>query len=250
MAITTKIISQNSLEWLQEKRIFFSPVQKNHLDMIGRSISFNQNAAIEPYVGFFGGVDKLCNLGSFTYSSSIFTDPNFTIGRYCSIAGGLKLQGGRHPYEYVSTHDFTWRPDMTNTISFIQDRGITYSNFYPNHNKSLPIVGNDVWIGGDVLLSAGIKVGNGAVIASGSVVTKDVQPYSIVGGNPAKLIKMRFSEELINLFLQSSWWDYAFTDFLDLPLNDPCSFINKFIEIKSTLSPFSPTRVRLSEMPD
>lgn len=82
----------------------------------------------------------------------------------------------------------------------------------PDHMSQLPfkgdiVIGNDVWIGRESIIMPGVKIGDGAIIAAYSVVTKDVEPYSVVGGNPARFIKKRFNDELIELLLEFKWWD-------------------------------------------
>lgn len=82
----------------------------------------------------------------------------------------------------------------------------------PDHMSQLPfkgdiVIGNDVWIGRESIIMPGIKIGDGAIIAAYSVVTKDVEPYSVVGGNPVRFIKKRFNDELIELLLEFKWWD-------------------------------------------
>jgi acetyltransferase-like isoleucine patch superfamily enzyme len=122
-----------------------------------------------------------------------------SIGRFCSVASGLKLYcGGNHRVDWISTFPF----GHIHT-KFIK---VPPVNGTPSTNGNITI-GNDVWIGRDVTILSGITIGNGAVIASNSHIVKDVEPYSIVGGNPAKLIKKRFNESIINFLLDLSWWD-------------------------------------------
>lgn len=98
----------------------------------------------------------------------------------------------------------------------------------PEHLSQLPfkgdiVIGNDVWIGKESVIMPGVKIGDGAIIGAYSVVTKDVEPYSVVGGNPAKLIKKRFDDELIEILLKVKWWDFGpekLVEFLPL-LCDP-----------------------------
>jgi len=98
------------------------------------------------------------------------------------------------------------------------------------HKREVPkrtIIENDVWIGSRAIIKQGVKVGTGAVIGMGSIVTKDVVPYAVVGGNPAKLIKMRFSEEMVARLLKSKWWEYPDEQLLKLGhlFNEPEDFL-------------------------
>lgn len=119
------------------------------------------------------------------------------IGRFCSIARQCVIGVGNHNYNWITTHPFL----VNQEYDFIKEN-IT------EPQKPAPIIGNDVWIGINSIIQRGVKIGDGAVIASGSVVTKDVAPFSIVGGVPAKHLKFRFSEEQIQQLMKISWWDW------------------------------------------
>jgi len=127
-----------------------------------------------------------------------------SIGRFCSIAGKLILIGGDgyHKKERASTYPFPLRRPFNNY--FLKD------DFYngSSSNNCKTIIGNDVWIGADVLITKNITVGNGAIIAAKSVVTKDIPPYAIVAGNPAKLLKYRFEKEKIEILEKINWWQW------------------------------------------
>jgi len=244
-----KVITQNSIEFLRDNKIYFHWDSNQGGIAIGDKIIFNESAEIEPFCGFYGGGKSLCTIGSFSYSNSVL-DPRLIIGRYCSIAWSLQFQGPRHPYEFISTSNFTYDLDSTTISRFIENEGVIYKNFpSPPKRKGFPIIENDVWIGQNVLLNDGIHIENGAIVASNSVVTKDVRPYEIVGGNPAKVIRKRFSEDIISGLLESEWWKYKFTDFNDLPINSPEDFIKYFLDIKKDLLPYAPNKICLINMP-
>jgi acetyltransferase-like isoleucine patch superfamily enzyme len=119
------------------------------------------------------------------------------IGAYCSIAPGVKiLLGGEHHIEYVTTYPFSLLVEDAKGISG-----------YP-YTKGDVIIGNDVWVGQDAMILSGIRIGDGAVIAARSVVTRDVAPYSIVAGEPARHIKFRFPPETIDTLLKIAWWNW------------------------------------------
>jgi len=118
------------------------------------------------------------------------------IGKFCSIADNVKiLLGGEHNYKLATTYPFD------NLLIRFHEHGPTVKT------KGDINIGNDVWIGHSAMILSGVTIGDGAVIGAGSVVTKDVEPYAIVGGNPAKLIKYRFSQERIAYFRELKWWD-------------------------------------------
>ena len=121
-------------------------------------------------------------------------------------------------------------------------------NFVPNPQKQQVKINHDVWIGQNVTLLAGIQVGTGSIIAANSVVTKDVEPYSIVGGNPAKIIKYRFSKEIIDKLLEIKWWEYKYTDFYDMDISEPDIFITQFEKRISEIEKYSPQKIKISEV--
>lgn len=129
-----------------------------------------------------------------------FVGDKLIIGKFCQIASGVTfiMNGANHLQDSVSTFPFAifsndWKDAME-------------GKSYPT--KGNTEIGNDVWIGFDATIMPGVKIGDGAIIGSKSVVTKDVEPYSIVGGNPARLIRKRFSDEKIAELMEMKWWDW------------------------------------------
>ena len=137
--------------------------------------------------------------------SSCCLDDNTTIGKYCSIADGVALGTGFHPTSRLSTHPFTYFRDEEHHFGEILTPP---DNLIPWQTTKPVTIGNDVWIGRSATLMDGVTVGDGAIVGAGAVVTKDVPPYAIVGGVPAKVIKYRFDETTIKRLLASRWWDY------------------------------------------
>jgi acetyltransferase-like isoleucine patch superfamily enzyme len=121
------------------------------------------------------------------------------IGSFCSIANNITIMlGGNHNTHWGTTYPFGHI--FTDTFNKFDGKG------HPA-TKGDVVIGNDVWIGNDVTIMSGVTVGDGAVLANGAHVVKDVEPYTIVGGNPARVIKKRFDDETIDALLRLKWWD-------------------------------------------
>jgi len=126
------------------------------------------------------------------------------IGKFCSIATGVKfMMGGTqgHNYEWIASYP----------LDFLEEDFDGYNKVAPKAHKLKgdTVIGNDVWIGAEAMIMPGVKISDGAVIGARSLVTKDIGPYEIWGGNPAKLIKKRFCDEDIEKLLQIKWWDWS-----------------------------------------
>lgn len=147
------------------------------------------------------------------------------IGSYCSIAPGVKiLLGGEHHVEYVTTYPFSLLLNEARDLPG-----------YP-YNKGDVIIGNDVWIGQDAMILSGAHIGDGAVIAGRCVVRRDVAPYSVVAGDPARHVKYRFPEETIEALLKIAWWNWPASEIEKAwPLLQSPD-VDKFIEYANLLS--------------
>ncbi|WP_386083028.1 sulfotransferase domain-containing protein [Vreelandella sp. F11] len=178
-------------------------------------------------------------LGEFSY----LVDGYFysvDIGRYCSIARNVNIGQGNHVTSWVSTHPFQYGEDI---FGYWNDDSVaeSFSKLKVNRQKALEdirttrtAIGHDVWIGNGVFISKGVKIGTGAVIGAGSVVTKDVPPYAIAAGVPAKVIRYRFSEKLIERLLASKWWMYAPWQIDNLDFTSPDKFLEEFNKLTAS----------------
>ena len=178
-------------------------------------------------------------VGDFTYFSDVFFERHVThryeyypdkliIGKFCQIAAGVNfvMSGANHQMNAVTTYPFYIMEGWDQPVPPLTEMPI----------KGDTIVGNDVWIGENATILPGVNIGDGAIIGMNSVVTKDVEPYTIVGGNPARVIRKRFDNELIALLLQSKWWDKSIEEINDLiPIltNGDLNFVKE--EIKKQL---------------
>lgn len=123
------------------------------------------------------------------------------IGSYCSIGSGAA---------FIMAGNQGHRSDWISTFPFFYQNDANFSHAIDGYKRvGNTIVGNDVWIGSEAMIMGGVTIGNGAIIASRAVVTKDVPPYSIVGGNPAKHIRYRFTKDEITLLLEMQWWTWS-----------------------------------------
>ncbi len=139
-------------------------------------------------------------LGDLSYIADNACISRARIGKFCSIGPNVKIGFGTHPANtFVSTH-----PVFFSTLKQAQ---VTFADREYFKEYAVTEIGNDVWIGADALLIDGVKIGDGAIVAAGAVVAKDIPPYAIVGGVPAKLIKYRFEENQIERLLILKWWD-------------------------------------------
>ncbi len=156
-----------------------------------------------------------CAFGAYTYVNAPGVFSNVIFGRYCSIAAHAWFGPPQHDVAAFSTHPFIYDHEhMTARFgNFEPYQRIIGTKPYSGHATFDPkrpdiFVGNDVWIGARVMVMNGVTIGDGAVIAANAVVTQDVEPYTIVGGVPAKPIRKRFSDDLIRQFAEVQWWRY------------------------------------------
>jgi acetyltransferase-like isoleucine patch superfamily enzyme len=163
----------------------------------------------------FGGMNKLYPKSSFIgdlgYGSYIGPDSqlNAKIGKFTSIAPNVKINSGIHPYTYpyVSTSPAFVSLRKQNGGTFTKTQRFDEHRFADEGTNFSVIIGSDCWIGENVFIVGGITIGDGAMILAGSVVTKDVPPFAIYGGVPAKSIKYRYDDDTIKFLLDFKWWD-------------------------------------------
>ncbi len=170
----------------------------------------NKNVDVDMY-SYGGCFDSRFNLGG-----------KVKIGRYCSFGQNIRYFGANHPLNYITTSPYFYNKKWGGFD--VED--------VERHELE---VGNDVWIGyGTIITSKCKKIGNGAVIGAGTIVTKDVPPYSVVVGNPGRIIKYRFDNKTIDMIEKSKWWDLKPEKLMDYYqfIDDPDLFSRKIIEYK------------------
>lgn len=184
----------------------------------GTPIKLTHDVVIEQNSGIYGGTYKgmpgggkrsgLASIGAFSYSQSALPD-GVSIGRYCSISTGLRFIDSTHPTTLLTTSAINFRPRNKLFKGYLTEslRGHA-AGFGVAGERPYPVIGHDVWIGTGVTLNMGITIGTGSIIAANSTVTKDVPPYTIVGGNPAKVIRSRLDPGTADKLLASRWWEF------------------------------------------
>ena len=181
---------------------------------------FNENVLteIEAPVKISGGVLQCTKVGAFTY----FNVNNYiryvkSIGRFCAFGPDVMVGVANHPIQSLTAHNIfpDWDSDWTKDFqSYYLDNKSNIDEIRNSQRKEMMkkndvSIGNDVWIGARAIILRGVRIGDGAVIGAGAVVTKDVEPYAVVGGNPAKIIKYRFSSDVIKKLEEIQWWKYG-----------------------------------------
>lgn len=150
-----------------------------------------------PEFCFFGGSIKIGDYTTLGIHNYFIGD--IEIGKFCQIGAYVAIHSTNHPISHPTTYI---------------NKNFLNGEMQQFKSSKKVIIGNDVWIGHGSIILQGVKVGDGAIIAAGSLVTKDIEPYSIVAGNPAKLIRKRFSDNVIRQFLVLKWWDQSL-DFIE-----------------------------------
>ncbi|RZF50233.1 CatB-related O-acetyltransferase [Acinetobacter halotolerans] len=240
-SLSSNDITQIEFYKIEEK------LQKLNINMIfmkknpKKIVKLNNDLKIEGNNNFYNLVSSLCTIGAFSYSSSNL-GYGVSIGRYSSLATNIKIMGAHHFPEWISTSPHFYSEQYHDIDPL--------TTTHLERTKRNVCIGNDVWIGADVVLKSNITIGDGAIIASNSVVTKDVPPYMIVGGNPAKIIKARFSESIIEKLTNLKWWRFHKNDLTGLTFNQPLNFIDKLEQkIQSdNIIEYSPTIITKNDL--
>lgn len=241
--ITIKL-TETILKLFKDRKVFWG-VADSARRPVGSTLIFQKDIILEPYCAFFKG-DALCGIGTMSYNSGPINkgSAKVTIGRYCSIAD-FDIAQPLHPILSATTSVVSYnRLNHAMTKTFMDDAEVTDPDWRKYRvtmpPKGFPVIGNDVFIGKSVLINRGITIGDGAVVAAGSVVTRDVAPYTIVGGNPARPIRQRFSQPIIDELLELQWWNFEPREIFTLPLQHPEDLIAALRQKRNSLRPYEP----------
>lgn len=165
-------------------------------------------------------------LGDFSYLAADCQVADTTIGKFCAIAADVRIGPPNHPMGRTSQHRFTYCPEYYDPA---QTRDAA---FFAARRAARVTIGHDVWIGHGVTVLAGVTVGDGAVLAAGAVVAKDVAPYTIVGGVPAKPIRERFPRAIAERLQRIAWWDWPIETIMarlaDFQSDDVAAFCDRW----------------------
>ncbi|MBS4032122.1 MAG: chloramphenicol acetyltransferase [Clostridiales bacterium] len=163
--------------------------------------------------------------GDYSYTSGNNQIQNAKIGNFVNIASGVRIGPTHHPMDRPTLHHFTYRRRLYG-FDVVDDEKIL--NW---RAAQVVTIGHDVWLGHNAIIMPGVTIGNGAVVGSGAVVTKDVAPFTIVAGVPAKVLRIRFSDEIILSLEKIQWWYWSYETLkerlLDFALNVE-DFVHKY----------------------
>ncbi|WP_323053706.1 CatB-related O-acetyltransferase [Campylobacter sp. MIT 21-1684] len=189
-----------------------------------------------PFSGFIESYSRITStvlhtIGAYSYNHAAFNRPDIVMGRYCSVSN-VRFMRDSHPMHLISSSPLIYEEGI------LKQARTTH-------------IANDVWIADNVLIKSGVSLGNGCVVGANAVVTKDVPAYAIVVGNPAKIIKYRFDEEVRARLLQMKWWQYNLLEFKKiswkLPINAYLDELEKLIE-KREIQAMNPEKISFEEL--
>jgi len=210
------IIKESYYLFFSTYKLFKYPTSKLYTNYIHPKAKIGKYVQIDKYCK----IDRDVEIGDYTYINEYTRiDANTSrIGRYCSISHNVKIGMGPHPLDCVST----------SPVFYSKTRGFMKTDGYNEYkDKGYTEIAHDVLIGANAVIMAGVKLGIGSVVGTGSIVTKDVEPYSVVAGNPAKLIRKRFDEKTVKILLESEWWNKEPKELQNM------LHVNKFIGIEN-----------------
>jgi len=162
-------------------------------------------------------------LGAYSYTGPLGMFQNAVIGKFANIAAQVRIGATMHPMDRPTLHHFTYRRTWYGFDDHDDE------DFFAWRARQVAHVGHDTWIGHGAVVLPGVTVGNGAVVGAGAVVTKDVAPYTVVGGVPAKFLKRRFDEVIAEALAATAWWDWDHAT-LKARLPDFTASVEQFLE--------------------
>ena len=223
-------VTRELLTLLRERRIF---LHYQGLDRwrAGDVIGVNDDCELEPYAQIFDGHILPRALGAFSYSRSAL-HRSLRAGRYCSFARLIVWMGAAHPTTWASTSPVFFEVNGLPSIrAFRASHGSDYSVADFHVHEPPVTIGHDVWIGDQAMIAPGVTIGSGAIVGARTLVLKDVPPYAIVAGHPARVVRYRVPEALIARFLELEWWRFTPDRLNSLPAKEPERFLDELEEM-------------------
>ena len=220
----------------------------HHVQHISRSRLF-----VEPPVRLLGPfvIRSETHVGAFTEVGREVEVQAATIGRYCEIGPGSLLGATGHPMTWLSVSAFqyrksTWGWHPSAAANEVIDPEADGRQSFRSVAGDLATIGNDVWIGANVVVLRGVTIGDGAIVAANAVVTKDIPPYSIVGGIPAKVIRPRVPDDLRDELQDLQWWRFSPNQLSGIPYDDPAEAVRQLRpKVDAGLEPYAPGFVEI-----
>jgi acetyltransferase-like isoleucine patch superfamily enzyme len=237
-------IDENIIQRLQSNRIYLRPYF-HYGNALGKTVNVKNDVLVENYSRISEDSlkwDESVSIGAFSYVVQGSFVEGCDIGRFCSIASGVRVMGKNHPLDRVSTSTWSYGKLVSDIVKADFNVEINQNRRFPASPRTS--IGHDVWIGESVVIKRGVNIGNGAIVGANSVVTKDVPPYAVVAGNPAKLIRFRFVDDIITKLMDLNWWDMEVTSFADVPMDDVSLFINQLANKAIKRSSYSPKNMK------
>lgn len=226
--------------FFKRNRIFlFHGMRNDGIISSGEVVPFFRQVFVEPEAML--PLKWFVNMGAYSYVVGPMRG-NFSVGRYTSIAQNVQIMGEKHPMDRLTMHPITYHfkhADLAEELGIPQE---------PFDAQGGPVtIGHDVWIGEGALLATGVTIGNGAVVAARSIVTKDVPPYTVVAGAPARAVRMRFETSLIDLLLESKWWEFNIAD-IPPHWSEPRRAVQELLEreAEGTIRRWNPPKIDLA----
>jgi acetyltransferase-like isoleucine patch superfamily enzyme len=190
------------------KSRILGPTFLNRLSQIGPDVVF----------GKYSGMNENCFVA------------RATVGAYCAIGARTSINPFNHPTSWLSVNEFQYHPNSFDWVPEYRD----FARLERTQDMFQYVtIGNDVWTGHNVNILAGVSVGDGVIVGAGSVVTKDVPPFAIVAGVPARIVRMRFSDATIERLLRLKWWDLELSDLSGLPFRDIERCLDRIEDLRS-----------------
>ncbi|MAZ66497.1 MAG: hypothetical protein CMF25_05255 [Kangiellaceae bacterium] len=196
----------------------------HHISFEKNQLFFERNTRIQsPYISHGGR--SFMGMYSYMGDGGYIKDRTF-IGRYCSIGRRVSLAAAGHGLDCLSTSGGNWRGAKAGPYTEKEQAELTGHSRNVSYTPKSTVIRNDVWIGDGAVVLPGVEIGDGAVVGANAVVTRDVKPYEIVGGVPAKTIRFRFRDQYIDKLMESSWWNLDSQLLKTIPTDNVLKFLN------------------------